>query len=147
MGGPAVPRVLVISGSDSGGGAGMQADIKSCSANGAFSTSAITALTAQNTLGVRDVVGDQMSVVFRERANGLEETPEYLLAPLFENGFGTQVHGVLPIAPAFVIAQMDAVLDDVGADCAKTGMLATRDAVDAIAARLKQAVADGLPSA
>lgn len=48
-------RVLTVAGSDSGGGAGIQADIKSISANGCFATSAITALTSQNTLGVTDI--------------------------------------------------------------------------------------------
>ncbi|CAK9069892.1 Thiamine biosynthetic bifunctional enzyme TH1 [Durusdinium trenchii] len=49
------PRVLIIAGSDSGGGAGLQADLKSCAALGAFSTTAITALTAQNTHGVQGI--------------------------------------------------------------------------------------------
>jgi hydroxymethylpyrimidine/phosphomethylpyrimidine kinase len=47
-----IPRVLIIAGSDSGGGAGIQADIKTVSALGAFAMTAITALTAQNTTGV-----------------------------------------------------------------------------------------------
>ena len=48
-------RVLIIAGSDSGGGAGVQADIKSVTALGGFAATAITALTAQNTVGVHDV--------------------------------------------------------------------------------------------
>ena len=48
-------KVLVIAGSDSGGGAGIQADIKTISANGGYAETAITALTAQNTLGVVDI--------------------------------------------------------------------------------------------
>ena len=59
--------VLTIAGSDSSGGAGIQADLKTMMANGVYGTSAITALTAQNTLGVTDI---------------LESTPEFLAAQL-----------------------------------------------------------------
>jgi hydroxyethylthiazole kinase len=51
-----VPRVLIVAGSDSGGGAGIQADIKACQAHGAFVMTAISALTAQNTAGVQGVM-------------------------------------------------------------------------------------------
>ena len=50
-----LPAVLAISGSDSSGGAGMQADLKTMLACGVFGMSAITALTAQNTTGVRSI--------------------------------------------------------------------------------------------
>lgn len=87
-------RVLIVAGSDSGGGAGIQADIKAVSALGAYAATAITALTAQNTLGV---------------------------------------HGVLPIDPAFVTRQMTVVLEDIGADAVKVGMLATAEVIEAVA--------------
>jgi hydroxymethylpyrimidine kinase/phosphomethylpyrimidine kinase len=92
-----IPRVLTIAGSDSGGGAGIQADLKAFAAAGAYGMSAIVALTAQNTVGV------------------------------------TAVHEV---PPEFVVAQLEAVLSDIGVDAAKTGMLHSRRAVEAVAAVL-----------
>ena len=92
-----VPRVLTIASSDSGGGAGIQADLKAFARCGAHGTSAIVALTAQNTLGV------------------------------------TAIH---ELPAAFVRAQIDAVLDDIGADAAKTGMLFSAPLIEAVAAAL-----------
>jgi hydroxymethylpyrimidine/phosphomethylpyrimidine kinase len=77
-------RVLVIAGSDSGGGAGIQADIKTVMALGGYAATAITAVTIQDT---------------------------------------KKVHGVFPIPPETVAKQMEVVLDDIGADAVKTGML------------------------
>ncbi len=77
-------RVLVVAGSDSGGGAGIQADIKTITALSAYAATAITALTAQDTRGV---------------------------------------YGIMAVPAAFVREQMRAVLDDIGADVVKTGML------------------------
>src|SRR5690606_16950818 len=90
---------LTIAGSDSGGGAGIQADLRAFAAFGVFGTSAITALTAQNTLEVR---------------------------------------GVLGVDPAFVRLQVEAVLDDMGADAVKTGMLANAAIVREVAAVLRE---------
>src|ERR1051325_3878682 len=98
-------RVLVIAGSDSGGGAGIQADIKSVTALGAFAMTAITALTAQNTEGV---------------------------------------HGVLPIPPDFIRRQIEVVLDDLGADALKTGMLHDATVIETVAAVIAERAA-GIP--
>jgi hydroxymethylpyrimidine/phosphomethylpyrimidine kinase len=87
-------RVLIIAGSDSGGGAGVQADIKTVTAIGGYAATAITAITVQNTLGVQDVV---------------------------------------KLPADLVMAQAKAVLDDIGADAIKTGMLARSSTVDAVA--------------
>ncbi|PGH58519.1 bifunctional hydroxymethylpyrimidine kinase/phosphomethylpyrimidine kinase [Azospirillum palustre] len=88
-------RVLIVAGSDSGGGAGIQADIKAVSALGAYAMTAIAALTAQNTTGV---------------------------------------YGVVPVDPAFVALQMKLVLEDIGADAVKIGMLANAPVIEAVAA-------------
>jgi hydroxymethylpyrimidine/phosphomethylpyrimidine kinase len=92
------PRLLTIAGSDSGGGAGIQADLKTFAAHGVYGMSAITALTAQNTLEVR---------------------------------------AVLEVPPEMVAAQIDAVLEDIGVDGVKIGMLANAAIVRAVAARLR----------
>ena len=88
------PRVLTIAGSDSGGGAGIQADLKTISALGCYGMTAITALTAQNTLGVR------------------------------------AIHGV---PPQMLRAQIDAVVEDIGLDAVKIGMLHSPDMVQTVA--------------
>ncbi len=87
-------RVLSIAGSDSGGGAGIQADLKTISALGCYAMTAITAVTAQNTVGVR------------------------------------AIHGV----PADVLqAQIDAVVQDIGTDAVKIGMLHAPDVAQVVA--------------
>ncbi|APW38507.1 bifunctional hydroxymethylpyrimidine kinase/phosphomethylpyrimidine kinase [Rhodoferax koreense] len=101
-------RVLSIAGSDSGGGAGIQADLKTFAALGCYGMTAITALTAQNTRGVSGIHG----------------------AP-----------------PSFLKAQLQAVLDDIGADAVKIGMLHAPELVEVVAwaidhYRLKNVVLD-----
>lgn len=86
-------RVLIIAGSDSSGGAGIQADIKAVTALDAFAATAITALTAQNTQGV---------------------------------------FSVHPVPEAFIAAQMERVLSDIGADCLKTGMLHSSAVIETV---------------
>ena len=66
------PRVLSIAGSDSGGGAGIQADLKTFAALGCYGMTAITALTAQNTLGVRAIVGIPPDMI-RDQINAVVE--------------------------------------------------------------------------
>jgi hydroxymethylpyrimidine/phosphomethylpyrimidine kinase len=89
-----VPRVLTIASSDSGGGAGIQADLKAFARCGAHGMSAIVALTAQNTLGVTAIAQQ---------------------------------------SPGFVREQIKTVLDDIGADAAKTGMLFSAPLIEAVA--------------
>lgn len=95
-------RVLIIAGSDSGGGAGIQADIKAVTMMGGHAATAITAITVQNTLGV---------------------------------------HGVHPLPLDLIAAQARAVLDDIGADAVKTGMLGSVEVVETVAALLDEAKA------
>ena len=82
---------LTIAGSDSGGGAGIQADIKTMMANGVFATSAITALTAQNTLGVRSIqeatpalLAEQIDCVFEDIRPDAVKTGMVSSSPLIE---------------------------------------------------------------
>jgi hydroxymethylpyrimidine/phosphomethylpyrimidine kinase len=93
------PRILIVAGSDSGGGAGIQADIKTVTMLGGFATTAITAITAQNTLGVTDV---------------------------------------MRVPAAMVIAQMDAVIGDIGVDAVKIGMIGSPETAEAVAERLER---------
>ncbi|MDE5944428.1 MAG: hydroxymethylpyrimidine/phosphomethylpyrimidine kinase, partial [Rikenella sp.] len=92
-------RVLTIAGSDSGGGAGIQADIKTISAIGCYASSAITAITAQNTQGVT---------------------------------------AIEPLSAEMVERQIRAVLDDIGADAVKIGMLATAEIAERVAALMRE---------
>ena len=88
------PRLLTIAGSDSGGGAGIQADLKTFAALGCFGMTAITALTAQNTTGVRSI------------------------------------HAV---PPSMLRDQIDAVVEDIGVDAVKIGMLHSPEIVRTVA--------------
>jgi hydroxymethylpyrimidine/phosphomethylpyrimidine kinase len=99
------PRALTIAGSDSGGGAGIQADLKAFARCGVHGMSAITAITAQNTLGV------------------------------------SAVHA---IPPETILAQVRAVVGDIGVDVVKVGMLGTVDTVMAVAQALDE-LPDGTP--
>lgn len=97
-------RVLVVAGSDSSGGAGFQADCKVITALGGYAASAITALTAQNTLGV---------------------------------------HGVFEVPADFVRAQMRAVIEDIGADALKSGMLVDTGIIEAVAEEISNSLKGG----
>ncbi|MFT7218963.1 MAG: hydroxymethylpyrimidine/phosphomethylpyrimidine kinase [Candidatus Azotimanducaceae bacterium] len=90
-------RALTIASSDSGGGAGVQADLKTFSAMGCYGMSALVALTAQNTVAVRDIYA---------------------------------------LPPDFVKSQIDAVIDDLGVDAVKIGMLFNGEIMMAVADRL-----------
>jgi len=95
----ATARVLIIAGSDSGGGAGIQADIKTVAMLGGHPMTAVTAITAQNTLGV------------------------------------TAVH---PVPAEVVLAQIDAVVGDIGVDAVKIGMIGGAFTAMQVAERLEQ---------
>jgi hydroxymethylpyrimidine/phosphomethylpyrimidine kinase len=96
-------RILIIAGSDSGGGAGIQADIKTVTMLGGHAMTAITAITAQNTTGVS---------------------------------------GVHPVPTEMILAQIEAVIDDIGVDAVKIGMVGGAFAAEQIAARLERLKAE-----
>ncbi|KQT31893.1 phosphomethylpyrimidine kinase [Sphingomonas sp. Leaf412] len=88
------PRILVVAGSDSGGGAGIQADIRTITMLGGHAMTAVTAITAQNTRGV------------------------------------SRIH---PVPADIVVAQMHAVIDDIGVDAVKIGMIGSAETAHAVA--------------
>jgi hydroxymethylpyrimidine/phosphomethylpyrimidine kinase len=89
-----IARILIIAGSDSGGGAGIQGDIKTVTCLGGYAATAITALTAQNTTGV---------------------------------------YGIYDVPEEFIAKQINLVLEDIGADAIKTGMLSKAGVIEIIA--------------
>ena len=91
-------RVLIVAGSDSGGGAGIQADIKTVTALRGYAATAVTALTAQDTTGV---------------------------------------HGVFAVPIDFIRQQMRVVIDDIGVDGVKTGMLHSSEIIEGVAGELE----------
>ena len=94
-----IPRALTIAGSDSSAGAGIQADLKTFAALGVYGLSVLTAITAQNTLGVR---------------------------------------AAEDVTPALVEAQIEAVLEDIGTDAAKTGMLSSPTIIEVVASQVRK---------
>ena len=93
-----IPRVLTIAGSDSGGGAGIQADLKTFTALGVYGMSAITSITVQNTVGV---------------------------------------FGVMDLPESMVYQQIKVVVEDIGVDAIKTGMLSHAGIVETVAKAIK----------
>jgi hydroxymethylpyrimidine/phosphomethylpyrimidine kinase len=93
-----ISKALTVAGSDSGAGAGIQADLKTFAALGVYGTSALTAVTAQNT---REVLA-------------VAEVPEEVVA-----------------------LQIDAILEDIGADAVKTGMLSSQSIIETVADRIE----------
>ena len=97
-------RVLIVAGSDSGGGAGVQADLKTCLALGAYAGTAITALTAQNTLGVHGVLAvppefirQQMEVVLTDIGADVVKTGMLGTAAVIETVLGVLDGRGLPL--------------------------------------------------
>ena len=93
-----LPVAMTIAGSDSGGGAGIQADLKTFAVLGVHGTSAITAITAQNTIGVTDI---------------------------------------LELPTSLIREQVKVVVEDIGVQAVKTGMLSSREIIDAVAASIE----------
>ena len=92
-------RALTIAGSDSGAGAGIQADLKTFAALGVYGTSALTAITAQNTEGVRAAFDLPLDIIE---------------------------------------SQIDAIMEDIGTDAAKTGMLSSPEIIEVVVDRVKK---------
>ena len=94
---PKVPKAMSVAASDSGAGAGIQADLKTFAAHGVYGTTAIVAITAQSTKGV---------------------------------------YAIAEVPDEVIVAQIDMMMEDIGADAAKTGMLSSALIVEVVADRL-----------
>ena len=95
---PKIPKAMTVAASDSGAGAGIQADLKTFAAHGVYGTSTVVAITAQSTKGV---------------------------------------YAIAEVPDEVIVAQIDMMMEDIGADAAKTGMLSSRLIVEVVADRLQ----------
>ncbi|KAF0232233.1 MAG: hydroxymethylpyrimidine/phosphomethylpyrimidine [Beijerinckiaceae bacterium] len=128
---------LTIAGSDSGGGAGIQADLKTFSALGVYGASVITALTAQNTVGVQGIhdvpaafVARQMESVFADIAVdavkiGMLSVPETIEA--VADGLSRSFTGPVVLDPVMIAASGDALLTEAAISTLKTRLLPLAD--------------------
>ncbi len=132
-------RALTIAGSDSGGGAGIQADLKTFSALGCYGTTVITALTAQNTTGVsaihpvpEDFVAQQMAAVFSDIGADAVKIGMLFSAPLIETvARGLEAHRAANIVldPVMVAQSGDRLLEDDAVQALKARLLPLADVV------------------
>ncbi|MBO6508825.1 MAG: bifunctional hydroxymethylpyrimidine kinase/phosphomethylpyrimidine kinase [Roseibium sp.] len=130
---------VTIAGSDSGGGAGIQADLKSFSANGVYGASVLTALTAQNTLGVNaihdvppDFVRAQMDAVYSDLAVKATKIGMLSGVPIIEavsEGLRAHQTGPVVLDPVMVAASGDPLLAESAVDCLQTVLVPLADVI------------------
>ncbi|APX32801.1 bifunctional hydroxymethylpyrimidine kinase/phosphomethylpyrimidine kinase [Brachybacterium sp. P6-10-X1] len=135
------PTSLTIAGSDSGGGAGIQADLKTFTALGVYGTSAITALTAQNTLGVQAVIPVAPRDVARQITSVLDDIPldatkigmlasaEVIAAVAETLESRREDLGRLVLDPVMVATSGDVLLPDIATDLLRERLLPLADVV------------------
>lgn len=134
-----VPRVLTVAGSDSGGGAGIQADLKTFEALGVFGMSALTALTAQNTVGVHgvhevpaDFVTLQLDVVLSDIGADAVKTGMLSSAPIIEavvKGLSAHDVSTLIVDPVCASKHGDPLLRPEAIDAMRTGIIPMAEVV------------------